>query len=441
MDPGLSIKINSMESRTTELNNLKAGESIYSRWDSFNCNTDTGMPQGFPYPLSKEMYDLHFIRGEVKRNGKRTIDVVYEAVSRNINKLKKKDLIDQNFNIFHASKLPAGAVIVSSEEDIDYVAGMPGTREEAYKKRISELYEKLQLLQEQQTEIIPDEKLLSILPDCLKLAIEDESMEEMRKKLLAKFRFQMEGYSPLQEFINFRIDFIERSYAMLSKKRKDGQVEIRIDSNLNFVENVLLRCLRITGDFEEKSASKKSTDADGVFAYKFIGSINGLKKLGMITRNHPEWKDPFVFVRYFDSKAAEIGEYYDNMAAKYEGKLPFPINPEEALNVKNKGEWAKTFSLELGDEYNFSTSSSYKVLYDVTVGRISASPTCDYRNFGFKSLRRVESGANGLLIEILKPYEASTSAIILFTVKVVAQEFGAVSDVETGLQVEQLRDV
>ena len=97
---------------------------------------------------------------------------------------------------------------------------------------------------------------------------------------------------------------------MLSKnsKRKDGQVEIRIDSNLNFVENVLLRyqCLRITGlgDFEEKSASKKSTDADGVFAYKFIGSINGLKKLGMITRNHPEWKDPFVFVRYFDSKAA-----------------------------------------------------------------------------------------------------------------------------------------
>ena len=48
---------------------------------------------------------------------------------------------------------------------------------------------------------------------------------------------------------------------------------------------------------------------------------------------------------------------------------------------------------------------------------------------------------NGLLIEILKPYEASTSAIILFTVKVVAQEFIAVSDVETGLQVEQLRDV
>ena len=129
------------------------------------------------------------------------------------------------------------------------------------------------------------------------------------------------------------------------------------------------------------------------------------------------------------------------MAAKYEGKLPFPINPEEALNVKNKGEWAKTFSLELGDEYNFSTSSSYKVLYDVTVGRISASPTCDYRNFGFKSLRRVESGANGLLIKILKLYEASTLAIILFTVKVVAQEFGAVSDVETGLQVEQLRDV
>jgi len=55
-----------MESRTTELNNLKAGESIYSRWDSFNCNTDTGMPQGFPYPFSKEMYDLHFIRGKVK---------------------------------------------------------------------------------------------------------------------------------------------------------------------------------------------------------------------------------------------------------------------------------------------------------------------------------------------------------------------------------------
>ena len=46
-----------------------------------------------------------------------------------------------------------------------------------------------------------------------------------------------------------------------------------------------------------------------------------------------------------------------------------------------------------------------------------------------------------MLIEILKPYKASTLAIIMFTLKVVAQEFGAVSDVETGLQVEQLRDV
>ena len=108
-------------------NNLKAQDSIYSRWDYFNSANENkiqnGMQEGFPYPLSKEMYDVHYIRGEEKWNVKSTLDVVYEAVSRKFTSLVKKDFINQNFNIviFDCSNLAFASVIVSSEADIDFV--------------------------------------------------------------------------------------------------------------------------------------------------------------------------------------------------------------------------------------------------------------------------------------------------------------------------------
>ena len=129
--------------------------------------------------------------------------------------------------------------------------------------------------------------------------------------------------------------------------------------------------------------------------------------MGIDSSTHPCWKNPFMQVRFFDTRTAIVGEYYDSIWRENGGSLPYPLNPFEII-TNSKGSQAcnevkEAFTPELGSSYDF-TKSKFEILHDVLVGRVKAADST-LHNFGVKSLKtyipcRERSSVNGGVAKI-----------------------------------------
>ena len=53
--------------------------------------------------------------------------------------------------------------------------------------------------------------------------------------------------------------------------------------------------------------------------------------MGIYSSMHTCWKNPFIQVRFFDTRTAIVVEYYDSIWHDNGGSLPYPLNHFEII--------------------------------------------------------------------------------------------------------------
>ena len=128
-------------------------------------------------------------------------------------------------------------------------------------------------------------------------------------------------------------------------------------------ESIFSPCVSLTNEFSQ--SNEAGNQRDGWIRGKFFfGLLNGLKKMGFCSSTHPEWKDLFIWVKFYNSKIAMVGEDYDTLRTANGGILPYAIDSVEIIEKSGASERKATFMAELGQEYDFERGK-HLILHDV----------------------------------------------------------------------------
>ena len=292
------------ETKRQKSNDLQPGKNIWSTLKSWFGNVlDEGTNFFCPWPLSNEQLEFHLVEGDVKKVGKRKATVLYSAMSDVEVILDKKEISMQSHNFFDHDEFPTGAVVVKTQNDLDYVAGVAPCRpkinrecshahelnssycvncyqlqyntfierEHHLKKRLDTLYEESLMYKRSGLEHIPEITLIDQFPEVIKVCVHDRTdiaasqkndLEEDRQVLVARLSFKSEVCNPWEDFKSMRIDMIEQLSQQLSYKKLNGNVEVECSIPMRMINSILLPFLRLTNEWKPER-TKQSKERDG----------------------------------------------------------------------------------------------------------------------------------------------------------------------------------
>ena len=207
------------ETKRQKSNDLQPGKNIWSTLKSWFGNVlDEGTIFFCPWPLSNEQLEFHLVEGDVKKVGKRKATVLYSAMSDVEVILDKKEISMQSHNFFDHDEFPTGAVVVKTQNDLDYVAGVAPCRpkinrecshahelnssycvncyqlqyntfierEHHLKKRLDTLYEESLMYKRSGLEHIPETTLIDQFPEVIKVCVHDRTDIAASQKMIWK---------------------------------------------------------------------------------------------------------------------------------------------------------------------------------------------------------------------------------------------------------------
>ena len=173
--------------------------------------------------------------------------------------------------------------------------------------------------------------------------------------------------------------------------------------------------------------------------HRLVGKIHGLKLLGVLPSKHPKWKNPYASVEFITQEEADISPALDTIRNKYDGQLPFVVNPN-VLDPLSLAHVLAPVRTELGDNYCYDCSP-FKILHDITIGRMQAAQDDDRRNFCVRRWKFLSPENDQLIVDFVKPIECSATCRVHIVGSVITATFTGNEDVETGLVGEALRDL
>ena len=261
-------------------------------------------------------------------------------------------------------------------------------------------------------------------------------LEQLRDELNARLSVSTSTWNNCEMFKSFQFDVIDHLSRAIGKKKRS--LEACISAPFNFVLHFFVPALRLTGLFEEKCTEGVILGNPGSLVHRFLGSIQGLKMVGVHSKNHSKWANPFLKVEYFSAEEAEFAPYYDKLKFKNGGTLPYHVDVF-ALDSKQLLEDAKV-KFELGEDYNFDCSP-YKVRHDMHLGHVQADKTSDLYNFGVKKWWIASTGEQDVLVDIIKPPEGSQTCTVYFECNITSANFTGAIDLESGAVAQGLKDV
>jgi hypothetical protein len=234
---------------------------------------------------------------------------------------------------------------------------------------------------------------------------------------------------------SFIFDIIDQLSKALGKKKRS--VDVCLSSPFNFVLNFFVPALKLTGLFTEQSTEGIVLGNAGSIVIRFRGSMEGLKMVGIESKNHSKWSNPYLKVEYFSDEEAAFAPYYNKLQLKYGGILPFHIDIFRLdANQLLADEKVKA---ELGEHYNFDCSP-YKVRHDMHVGRLKAENS-DLYNYGVKKWWMVSAAPEDILVDIIRPLQGSQTCTVFIECNITSANFTGQVDLESGSAGQGLRDV
>lgn len=450
--------LENMETRAQQISNLKEGDFIYSslnNWYAEGC--DLGLTE---FPLNPTQFSKTFIQGKVEKKRKNEVVVCFTPMQKHSTVFKVQKLMDEPGTYFDSSSLPDNSIVVrESMNEVDYVVGVAPPRperisdneglgvmmerEDAHKAIISKQWENLLAFRVNGVQIHSPTVLALKLPDCLKKTVNERNdlsesqmveLGALQEEIVTKLSVNTLTCNNLEDFDSFRIDLIEKCHSKLSKKKGCGIIEIDQDMPKRFAVHIIIPALLLTGCFERLPLS--SFSPDGYHTERLVGSIAGLKKLGVLPSRHFLWKHPYIAVSYQDSQLAELSPFYDEIRQHYDGQLPYVINPEQL----SASDFHDSIRAELGDAYNYNKKKE-EILHDIMMKRLSAPAGDIHRNFGLKSWCIMKPYAGLVVIDFLVPNEGSSTWRMKLSAEVEYAQLTPGKDIETGTVLEALRDV
>lgn len=460
MDPSLT--------KTQKVERIQVGSKIWAGLDTFYQGPDLSLSD---YPLTPDQLSLNLVEGVCVKRLKRSIEVQFpDNICRKRIVFLQKDICENRNTYVDEVDLPSKAVIVKSNEEIDYLAGLAPPlqedmerddiqiitklRENEYKKALDKLWAENLAFRLNEVEFVPVAILARNLPiffgtpvhtrkDMSNLSsAEKAELESIREDLNLRFSVKNSLWDNLSIFNGVRVDLLENLSNALAGKKNDGVLNTRIDMPLIFAEKIFLPCLKLTGLFlEEKNPHQFQSGCDGTLMHRLVGSIKGLKVLGIVPSKHPKWKNPYISIKFMTDEEAEISPYFDKFRNKYEGKLPFLVDPNSlAKNAASMPEMPLEVRTELGDDYCYNTSV-FKIIHDISVGRLQAARDDDRRNFGVTRWKFLSPESEQLVVDFVKPVEGSATCRLHISGSILSAHFTGNEDIETGLLGEALRDL
>ena len=445
--------------KTEKVKNLQVGANIWAGLDTFL----SGSLHFSDYPMNPEQLALNMIEGKVEKKLKRSFDVIFPSISNKRISMSHSDIV-QNPNTFvDKDDLPEKSVIVRYEHvDIDPLVTLAPKilssessdaerisvlerRDKEYRRLLNQNHSEMLAFKLNEVQVVdlsaanlPQVFSISIMSrtDLKKMSWNEKiQLENLRDDLNVRLSVSTSTWNNIEMFKSFQVDLIEQLSKVIGKRKKSYEAQINVAAN--FVQQFFIPSLRLTGLFVEKPSKAVYSGTGGQVLHHFVGNVEGLKMLGIVSSNHPKWANPYVKVEYFSEEEASLAPYYDKLRSKHSGVLPFHIDPF-SLSADDFLVHNEKVKLELGENYNFNCSA-YKVRHDIHVGRLKAKTDSELRNFGVKKWVLVCEDEVG--IQIVRPLEGSqTCHIYVFGATDSASFTGAI-DLETGLVGEALKDV
>ena len=144
---------------------------------------------------------------------------------------------------------------------------------------------------------------------------------------------------------------------------------------------------------------------------------------------HPQWKNPYVCVEYITEEEADITPFFDGFWNKYEGLLPFVIDPSN-LDAAHMFPVPAKVRTELGDKYCYNCSP-YKIIYDLHMGRMQAAQGDERRNFGVKRWKMMSPENEQVVVDFVRHVEGSATWRVIIAANVSTATFTSNEDVDS----------
>ena len=118
----------------------------------------------------------------------------------------------------------------------------------------------------------------------------------------------------LEAFLGWRVDIIDKMNKRISQRKGEGKsdFEIFLDIPVYLLRHVISPSLKLTGSFVEEQMKCAAVGENNYLLHRFTGSIEGLKKLGVMASKHPKWRNPYIHVEYLSEEESLFGSYYDS---------------------------------------------------------------------------------------------------------------------------------
>jgi hypothetical protein len=403
-------------SRSVLVGSLSVGSKIWAALSSWYIGENKDLTE---YPIDGTQMDLHFVEGQVQKKYKRHLDAAFDIGGPSKRVTLTNDSLEKNSNIYVLSKeeLPENAISICSDNDIDFLAGKAPKvpdglgdndsafetisiyqeREREYKKKMKNLWEELLAFKLNHVNFVPVEILSMKLPSIFGTPCQEredlkktfsllqrDALEEIREAINLKMSVVTTTSNNLEAFLGWRVDIIDRMSKRISQRKGEGkfEFEIMLDIPVNLLRHIIIPSLKLTGSFVEEPMKGASVGDTEYLLYRFIGSIEGLKKLGVLASKHSKWRNPYVHVQYITEEESLFGSYYDSLRQKHGGDLPFVVNPNDLTKEEVFDPNSKVRS-ELGDSYCYHVPA-HKIVHGIHLGRLRAAKNDPCRNFGIQ---------------------------------------------------------
>ena len=452
--------------KSQKIERIAEGSKIWAGLDTFYEGPDLSLTD---YPMTPDQFALNLVEGHCVKKLKRSLEVQFPAdICKNRVVFSHKDLCENRNTFVDEADLPKNGAVIKSGEDIDYIVGLAPVvnesseleemkatfllREQQYKIELKKLWSENLACRLNEVEFVPVSILARNLPHFMGTPVESRTdvsfltsseknfLESIREDLNLRFSVKTSLWDNLEMFDGVRVDLVESLANGLAGKKKDGTLDVSIDIPFIFATKILLPSLQLTGFFRlVNNVEQFQIGSSGKLLHRVVGKIHGLKLLGVLPSKHPKWKNPYVSVEFMTEEEADISPVLDSIRNKYDGQLPFVVNPQ-LLDASALAPALGRIRTELGDNYRYDCSP-FKILHDISIGRMKAEIGDDRRNFCVRRWKFLSPENDQLVLDFVKPVEGSSTCRLHIVGSVLTAKFTSNEDVETGLVGEALRDL